>query len=1262
MKDNEQEENYLSVEEKKLLKKYIEEYNDLYQKILILSFSDFLENIKKRVEIVIKSKIKNYSHNSITNVENYLKENIYLPDYKFATIIKKNILNRTKRELALHYFRGEIIPHCSEDKKDDYYIHICGERFQFFRYKSNNIKNYHGIHYDYILYCIKCNMIYKSSLIKFKCNNNDSEFYSKLLINNDESSKSNKNINNKCFATWKKYHCNAIINDTMKCDICEESYLFFQESNLLYCPKCKNKKNPLDIVWKCIICQKEFKAEAKIYNPFEYKSLKICVKEAVVNKIKAKPEYMVCKCDIDIDNTKFFHKSVCKGELYLGEINSQKVVVCGKCDTLGLYEGYIWTCPNCMKRFKTKKREGSVCTKLGLVESSEQNKDSTSKRNRYLSEKNCKKYSDIENNINDIKNINNYMNDNNNNTISSPDNDILNYLKDIKESMNINKVNFNKENPETINFNKEISKNSKYNKLYSNSFIQTNNFNARNTIDNKINNLSFSEKSISNNLTNNSFNSKIGNTIISNSNHKFIFPKEKVKDNEDYSNDSKFKSPRYIINNYKKKNNFFIKNIHLKTENKEKEKKIDFHSNNKKNIPYSLFNKTNTNTNINKEKTQSESKEKNIKMDEEILPNDENNFNTRKLSSYRKPYYSINNSFIKTKNKDNIQINDNRKSEVIVKYNKNNIFKLYENEIENEIGNKDNEDKDKDKENADEDINLKDNNTKVTLTSMIEDTKKKYKKKNKIKKYLYNSKDNKKIKDDNRIIAKALNFQEMNIKDENKKKLNYFGYQNNNINNNSNNSKITKSIKLRKNNNININININNSANNLNENDENMNDINNQKRIFSNSIIMNNLTLNDKDNILNSINIAQNKNIKKSKTILGNKDKNNINSINHINTNININNINNNLQYYNQIHNNINYFNNNSQNKNNRNNLPKSYKKKINNKNAELHINDNERKSKNIKNNNNAIINNNINKNISNRNSQKFLLNQKYSNFTEYKIIKQIGKGTFGQIFMVENNQHQYFALKKLIATNLKDIKTLEHEYQILLDIQSHGKKINLVQIYGIETKQLDPTTFVMYVLMELATTDWEKEILVRHNLNKYYSENQLMNIISSLITTFAQLQKENISHRDIKPQNILIFQDSKTYKLADFGEAKELLGDDKPTERQTLRGTELYMSPILFYALRSRQIIKYVKHNPYKSDLFSFGLCCLFASTLCFESIYDVRELRNNTAIKYIIQKYLGKRYSKVVINIICSMLDVNENSRNDFIEMEKEIKKIGY
>ena len=1225
--DQNENENSFSEEENKLLKKYIEEYNDLYQKILILSQSEFFENIRKRVEIVVKSKLKNYSPNSILNIENYIKENIYNPDYKLALIIKKNITNRTKREIALHYFRGEIIPHCSEDKKDDYYIHTCGQRFQFFRYKSNNnilnnkvvnINNPHCIRYDYILYCIKCNMIYKSSLIKFKCNNNNIEFYSKLLINTDDSSKSNKNINNQCFATWKKYHCNAIINDTMKCDLCEENYIYFHESEILYCPNCKIKKNPSDITWKCIICQKDFQTEAKIYNPLEYKSLKICVKDAIVNKIRAKPEYMVCKCNLDISSTLFFHKSACKGELYLGEINSQKVVVCGKCDTLGLYEGYIWTCPNCMKRFKTKKREGSVCSKLGLTEvtTNEQNQKESNKNNRNLREKKAKKYFDIKNNINDI---NNFIYDKNNNTITSHDNDIINYLNDIKDSMNINNTIINKSNNNdySSNINKKRINNLQFKKIYANSFIQNNNIKIGNS--NYItNNLSFSEKCIpslnkmQDNLSNCSFNSKIKSSKLIGLSLKNIISKEKEKN----STDTKLKGPRYLINNYKKKNSFHIKNIfQLNTENKEKD--IELYSNfKKKNVPFSLIKSSEKIV-----KALSESKDKDIKFKSEELSfqKDDNKLNARKLSSYRKPYYSINSSLIKVFQKENNPINENRKSEVI-KGTKN-IFNFNEEENKESL-------KIEKKE---------ENNEKGILCSTIEDSKKKYKKKSKIKKYIYNSKNFKNINSENKIIAKALNFAEMSIKDIDSKN-NYLETQHDNNRKNNNNQKMNKSIKLRKNNNININININNSSNNLNANDESINEINNKKKLFSNSIIMNDLTINDK-NIINSIKIAQNNsknNSKKNKKIIGKNESNNFNSINNINTNININNINNNLHYYNQFNNNINFNDNNFINKNNFNiNYPASYKKKTD-------------QSKNIKN--------------SRRNSQKFLLNQKFTDFPEYQIIKQIGKGTFGQIFMVENSHHQRFALKKLIATNLKDIKTLEHEYQILLDIQFHGKKINLVQIYGIETKQLDPTTFVLYVLMELATTDWEKEILTRRNLLKYYKENELMSIISSLITTFSQLQKEKISHRDIKPQNILIFEDSKTYKLADFGEAKVLLGDDKPTERQTLRGTELYMSPILFYALRSRQIIKYVKHNPYKSDLFSFGLCCLFAATLCFESIYDVRELRNNTAIKYIVQKYLGGRYSNVVINIICSMLDVNENSRCDFIEMEKEIKKIGY
>ena len=296
-------------------------------------------------------------------------------------------------------------------------------------------------------------------------------------------------------------------------------------------------------------------------------------------------------------------------------------------------------------------------------------------------------------------------------------------------------------------------------------------------------------------------------------------------------------------------------------------------------------------------------------------------------------------------------------------------------------------------------------------------------------------------------------------------------------------------------------------------------------------------------------------------------------------------------------------------------------------------------------------------------------------NVADYKIIKQIGQGSFGQIFMVEDKQNQNkkrknkYALKKIIASSEKEIKGLKQEYQILFDIQKNlnfnfnsnesKTKINIVNIYGLSTKQLDPTTYAMYVLMELGDIDWEKEILERQKQKQYYTEKELIDILYVLVSTLEKLQKENISHRDIKPQNILVFKNNKNYyyKLADFGEAKELLSGNKPTEKQTLRGTELYMSPLLFYGLRSRKIKKYIKHNPYKSDVFSLGLCILFAATLCFESLYDVRELQNNISIKIIIEKYLKKRYSYKMISIISSMLDINETTRDDFVELKKRI-----
>ena len=98
-------------------------------------------------------------------------------------------------------------------------------------------------------------------------------------------------------------------------------------------------------------------------------------------------------------------------------------------------------------------------------------------------------------------------------------------------------------------------------------------------------------------------------------------------------------------------------------------------------------------------------------------------------------------------------------------------------------------------------------------------------------------------------------------------------------------------------------------------------------------------------------------------------------------------------------------------------------------------------------------------------------------------------------------------------------------------------------------------------------------------------------------------------------------------------------------------------MSPILFRALNKRQT--HIIHNTYKSDVFSLGMCLFLAATLTFQSLYDIRELKDMQLIKNILVKYLIVKYSYDFVHILIKMLEVSEDLRPDFIELEKILSK---
>ena len=238
--------------------------------------------------------------------------------------------------------------------------------------------------------------------------------------------------------------------------------------------------------------------------------------------------------------------------------------------------------------------------------------------------------------------------------------------------------------------------------------------------------------------------------------------------------------------------------------------------------------------------------------------------------------------------------------------------------------------------------------------------------------------------------------------------------------------------------------------------------------------------------------------------------------------------------------------------------------------------------------------------------------------------------------------------MKKIILSEELDLEDIIKEYNLCYNL----KNDNIVKIIGLYNTKLDNSTYVIYILMEVGLTDWEKEIKYFSEKSKNYSEEELINIIKQLTSALSFLQKKNVSHRDIKPQNIVIFK-NKIYKIADFGEAKQI---KKLTNNlQTLKGTEIYMSPLLFNGLRTNQID--IKHNLFKSDVYSFGLCIFYASTLNIDSIFEIRKYIYMNEVRKFITKNLENKYSKKFIELIESMLEINENNRPDFIDLEKKM-----
>jgi serine/threonine protein kinase len=122
----------------------------------------------------------------------------------------------------------------------------------------------------------------------------------------------------------------------------------------------------------------------------------------------------------------------------------------------------------------------------------------------------------------------------------------------------------------------------------------------------------------------------------------------------------------------------------------------------------------------------------------------------------------------------------------------------------------------------------------------------------------------------------------------------------------------------------------------------------------------------------------------------------------------------------------------------------------------------------------------------------------------------------------------------------------------------------------------------------ELLTCDLDREIGERSKTRNSWSDEEMKAFVLDMVEVLATAQALGIAHRDIKPANV--FLTGSTFKLGDFGWSRRIRYEENLYV--SLSGTASFLSPNLRHAML--QCEQRVRHNPYKSDVFSLGLTLL--------------------------------------------------------------------
>ena len=266
----------------------------------------------------------------------------------------------------------------------------------------------------------------------------------------------------------------------------------------------------------------------------------------------------------------------------------------------------------------------------------------------------------------------------------------------------------------------------------------------------------------------------------------------------------------------------------------------------------------------------------------------------------------------------------------------------------------------------------------------------------------------------------------------------------------------------------------------------------------------------------------------------------------------------------------------------------------------------------------------------------------------------ELGHGNFGHVYKVKyKNDNNIYALK-VVKAKINDnsqLKEITREFQILSN--THHENIEKIYCYFYDYFPHFNENCHFFVL-EFIDGENLQDMLERNKKSKKpISQDIIIKILTEIVKGLNYLHKNNILQRDLAPDNIMINKNN-NIKITDFGISAYY--SDQSSQEKTVVGRIIYASPEIFSAsLLNKEKASYNS----KTDIFSLGVIMFLLMTYNYPSLLIGRKIKNININEYkdCIDKDL---YDKNLINIVMSMLEIQENKRPSCEEILYSLERI--